>query len=155
MLSTGYLTWHKFNMKRHPKNKKVSNVWLANKVVSSESRYYLQWISIFNFHQCRTHTVSTWLMLLYHKRIHCTKRVTVYCLHCCHLCLPVFLCGCRYEIGGCWTVRDCMVVYRNTSHVRCQCQRLGTFGVLMDSSHREVSDPSVENHLLYHYDSQL
>lgn len=32
-----------------------------------------------------------------------------------------------------------MVVYRNTSHVRCQCQRLGTFGVLMDSSHREVS----------------
>uniref|UniRef100_A0A8C3AKZ0 Cadherin EGF LAG seven-pass G-type receptor 3 n=1 Tax=Cyclopterus lumpus TaxID=8103 RepID=A0A8C3AKZ0_CYCLU len=43
----------------------------------------------------------------------------------------------QYEIGGCWTVRDCMVVYRNTSHVRCQCQRLGTFGVLMDSSHRE------------------
>uniref|UniRef100_A0AAQ6IE98 Cadherin, EGF LAG seven-pass G-type receptor 3 n=1 Tax=Anabas testudineus TaxID=64144 RepID=A0AAQ6IE98_ANATE len=42
-----------------------------------------------------------------------------------------------YEIGGCWTVRDCMVVYRNTSHVRCQCQRLGTFGVLMDSSQRE------------------
>uniref|UniRef100_A0A3Q2EIF3 Cadherin, EGF LAG seven-pass G-type receptor 3 n=1 Tax=Cyprinodon variegatus TaxID=28743 RepID=A0A3Q2EIF3_CYPVA len=39
--------------------------------------------------------------------------------------------------GGCWTVRDCIVVYRNTSHVRCQCQRLGTFGVLMDSSHRE------------------
>lgn len=35
-----------------------------------------------------------------------------------------------------------MVVYRNTSHVRCQCQRLGTFGVLMDSSHREVSGPS-------------
>uniref|UniRef100_A0AAQ4RC38 Cadherin, EGF LAG seven-pass G-type receptor 3 n=1 Tax=Gasterosteus aculeatus aculeatus TaxID=481459 RepID=A0AAQ4RC38_GASAC len=43
----------------------------------------------------------------------------------------------QYELGGCWTVRDCMVVYRNTSHVRCQCQRLGTFGVLMDSSHRE------------------
>uniref|UniRef100_A0A4W6GA12 Cadherin EGF LAG seven-pass G-type receptor 3 n=1 Tax=Lates calcarifer TaxID=8187 RepID=A0A4W6GA12_LATCA len=42
-----------------------------------------------------------------------------------------------HEIGGCWTVRDCMVVYRNTSHVRCQCQRLGTFGVLMDSSQRE------------------
>uniref|UniRef100_A0AAX7TNR5 Cadherin, EGF LAG seven-pass G-type receptor 3 n=1 Tax=Astatotilapia calliptera TaxID=8154 RepID=A0AAX7TNR5_ASTCA len=42
-----------------------------------------------------------------------------------------------YEMGGCWTVRDCMVVYRNTSHVRCQCQRLGTFGVLMDSSQRE------------------
>uniref|UniRef100_A0A8C1QX49 Cadherin, EGF LAG seven-pass G-type receptor 3 n=1 Tax=Cyprinus carpio TaxID=7962 RepID=A0A8C1QX49_CYPCA len=39
--------------------------------------------------------------------------------------------------GGCWTVRDCSVVYRNTSHVRCQCHRLGTFGVLMDSSQRE------------------
>uniref|UniRef100_A0A674MZK1 Cadherin EGF LAG seven-pass G-type receptor 3 n=1 Tax=Takifugu rubripes TaxID=31033 RepID=A0A674MZK1_TAKRU len=35
----------------------------------------------------------------------------------------------QYDLGGCWTVRDCMVVYRNTSHVRCQCQRLGTFGV--------------------------
>uniref|UniRef100_A0A671M7T3 Cadherin EGF LAG seven-pass G-type receptor 3-like n=1 Tax=Sinocyclocheilus anshuiensis TaxID=1608454 RepID=A0A671M7T3_9TELE len=39
--------------------------------------------------------------------------------------------------GGCWSVRDCSVVYRNTSHVRCQCHRLGTFGVLMDSSQRE------------------
>ncbi len=35
-------------------------------------------------------------------------------------------------------MRDCSVVYRNTSHVRCQCHRLGTFGVLMDSSQREV-----------------
>lgn len=52
---------------------------------------------------------------------------------------------CRHEVDGCWTVRDCMVVYRNTSHVRCQCQRLGTFGVLMDSSQREVRD------LLEHY----
>uniref|UniRef100_A0AAY5EY80 Cadherin, EGF LAG seven-pass G-type receptor 3 n=1 Tax=Electrophorus electricus TaxID=8005 RepID=A0AAY5EY80_ELEEL len=41
------------------------------------------------------------------------------------------------SVGGCWTVRDCSVVYRNTSHVRCQCHRLGTFGVLMDSSQRE------------------
>uniref|UniRef100_A0A8C5A1A4 Cadherin, EGF LAG seven-pass G-type receptor 3 n=1 Tax=Gadus morhua TaxID=8049 RepID=A0A8C5A1A4_GADMO len=41
------------------------------------------------------------------------------------------------ESGGCWTVRDCIVVYRNMSHVRCQCHRLGTFAVLMDSSHRE------------------
>uniref|UniRef100_A0A8C9TVM6 Cadherin EGF LAG seven-pass G-type receptor 3 n=1 Tax=Scleropages formosus TaxID=113540 RepID=A0A8C9TVM6_SCLFO len=43
------------------------------------------------------------------------------------------------DVGGCWTIRDCSVVYRNTSHVRCQCQTLGTFGVLMDSSHREVN----------------
>uniref|UniRef100_A0AAR2K2Z6 Cadherin, EGF LAG seven-pass G-type receptor 3 n=1 Tax=Pygocentrus nattereri TaxID=42514 RepID=A0AAR2K2Z6_PYGNA len=41
------------------------------------------------------------------------------------------------SVGGCWTVRDCSVVYRNTSHVRCQCHKLGTFGVLMDSSQRE------------------
>uniref|UniRef100_A0A673ANW1 Cadherin, EGF LAG seven-pass G-type receptor 3 n=1 Tax=Sphaeramia orbicularis TaxID=375764 RepID=A0A673ANW1_9TELE len=41
----------------------------------------------------------------------------------------------------CW---DCIVVYRNTSHVRCQCQRLGTFGVLMDSSQREVGPSSIK-----------
>uniref|UniRef100_A0A669CZ10 Cadherin EGF LAG seven-pass G-type receptor 3 n=1 Tax=Oreochromis niloticus TaxID=8128 RepID=A0A669CZ10_ORENI len=41
--------------------------------------------------------------------------------------------------GGTHSIHSihCMVVYRNTSHVRCQCQRLGTFGVLMDSSQRE------------------
>ncbi|XP_056895951.1 cadherin EGF LAG seven-pass G-type receptor 3 isoform X3 [Takifugu flavidus] len=50
----------------------------------------------------------------------------------------------QYDLGGCWTVRDCMVVYRNTSHVRCQCQRLGTFGVLMDSSHREQLEGDLE-----------
>ncbi|TRY66866.1 hypothetical protein DNTS_033032, partial [Danionella cerebrum] len=45
---------------------------------------------------------------------------------------------------GCWTVRDCSVVYRNTSHVRCQCHKLGTFGVLMDSSHREQLEGDLE-----------
>ncbi|XP_013857210.1 cadherin EGF LAG seven-pass G-type receptor 3 isoform X3 [Austrofundulus limnaeus] len=49
-----------------------------------------------------------------------------------------------HEIGGCWTVRDCVVVYRNTSHVRCQCHRLGTFGVLMDSSQREQLEGDLE-----------
>uniref|UniRef100_A0A8D0CUI8 Cadherin EGF LAG seven-pass G-type receptor 3 n=1 Tax=Sander lucioperca TaxID=283035 RepID=A0A8D0CUI8_SANLU len=58
-----------------------------------------------------------------------------------------------YEIGGCWTVRDCMVVYRNTSHVRCQCQRLGTFGVLMDSSHREQLEGDLETLALVTYSS--
>ncbi|XP_034000929.1 cadherin EGF LAG seven-pass G-type receptor 3 isoform X2 [Trematomus bernacchii] len=57
----------------------------------------------------------------------------------------------QYEIGGCWTVRDCMVVYRNTSHVRCQCQRLGTFGVLMDSSHREQLEGDLETLALITY----
>ncbi|XP_073325627.1 cadherin EGF LAG seven-pass G-type receptor 3 [Pagrus major] len=58
-----------------------------------------------------------------------------------------------YEIGGCWTVRDCMVVYRNASHVRCQCQRLGTFGVLMDSSQREQLEGDLETLALVTYSS--
>uniref|UniRef100_A0A3P8QFI1 Cadherin, EGF LAG seven-pass G-type receptor 3 n=1 Tax=Astatotilapia calliptera TaxID=8154 RepID=A0A3P8QFI1_ASTCA len=58
-----------------------------------------------------------------------------------------------YEMGGCWTVRDCMVVYRNTSHVRCQCQRLGTFGVLMDSSQREQLEGDLETLALVTYSS--
>uniref|UniRef100_A0A3B4Z3Q2 Cadherin EGF LAG seven-pass G-type receptor 3 n=1 Tax=Stegastes partitus TaxID=144197 RepID=A0A3B4Z3Q2_9TELE len=59
----------------------------------------------------------------------------------------------QYELGGCWTVRDCMVVYRNTSHVRCQCQRLGTFGVLMDSSQREQLEGDLETLALVTYSS--
>uniref|UniRef100_A0A6Q2X1W3 Cadherin, EGF LAG seven-pass G-type receptor 3 n=1 Tax=Esox lucius TaxID=8010 RepID=A0A6Q2X1W3_ESOLU len=55
------------------------------------------------------------------------------------------------EVGGCWTVRDCMVVYRNVSHVRCQCQRLGTFGVLMDSSQREQLEGDLETLALVTY----
>ncbi|XP_043934458.1 cadherin EGF LAG seven-pass G-type receptor 3 isoform X2 [Protopterus annectens] len=39
--------------------------------------------------------------------------------------------------SGRWTVKDCDLVYRNSTHVRCHCSQLGTFGVLMDSSHRE------------------
>uniref|UniRef100_A0A3B3ZF42 Uncharacterized protein n=1 Tax=Periophthalmus magnuspinnatus TaxID=409849 RepID=A0A3B3ZF42_9GOBI len=57
------------------------------------------------------------------------------------------------DTGGCWTVRDCMVVYRNTSHVRCQCHRLGTFGVLMDSSHREQLEGDLEILALVSYSS--
>uniref|UniRef100_A0A3P9JAG2 Cadherin, EGF LAG seven-pass G-type receptor 3 n=1 Tax=Oryzias latipes TaxID=8090 RepID=A0A3P9JAG2_ORYLA len=57
------------------------------------------------------------------------------------------------DTGGCWTVRDCMVVYRNTSHVRCQCQRLGTFGVLMDSSQREQLEGDLEMLALVTYSS--
>uniref|UniRef100_A0A8C3D3U7 Cadherin EGF LAG seven-pass G-type receptor 3 n=1 Tax=Cairina moschata TaxID=8855 RepID=A0A8C3D3U7_CAIMO len=41
--------------------------------------------------------------------------------------------------SGFWTARDCELVYRNTTHVHCQCSQFGTFGVLMDSSHREVT----------------
>ncbi|KAM4562914.1 cadherin EGF LAG seven-pass G-type receptor 3 [Odontesthes bonariensis] len=58
-----------------------------------------------------------------------------------------------HEIGGCWTVKDCIVVYRNTSHVRCQCQRLGTFGVLMDSSQREQLEGDLDTLALVTYSS--
>ncbi|KAG5837852.1 hypothetical protein ANANG_G00217420 [Anguilla anguilla] len=57
------------------------------------------------------------------------------------------------ETGGCWTVRDCSVVYRNTSHVRCQCQKLGTFGVLMDSSQREQLEGDLETLAVVTYSS--
>ncbi|XP_051777196.1 cadherin EGF LAG seven-pass G-type receptor 3 isoform X2 [Erpetoichthys calabaricus] len=57
------------------------------------------------------------------------------------------------EPGGCWTVRDCTVVYRNTTHVRCQCSRLGTFGVLMDSSQREQLEGDLETLAVVTYSS--
>ncbi|XP_019944637.2 cadherin EGF LAG seven-pass G-type receptor 3 isoform X2 [Paralichthys olivaceus] len=59
----------------------------------------------------------------------------------------------QYDTGGCWMVRDCTVVYRNTSHVRCQCHRLGTIGVLMDSSHREQLEGDLETLALVTYSS--
>uniref|UniRef100_A0A5F8H6N2 Cadherin EGF LAG seven-pass G-type receptor 3 n=1 Tax=Monodelphis domestica TaxID=13616 RepID=A0A5F8H6N2_MONDO len=43
----------------------------------------------------------------------------------------------RSDSWGVWTARDCELVHRNGTHVHCQCSRLGTFGVLMDASHRE------------------
>ncbi|XP_028822608.1 cadherin EGF LAG seven-pass G-type receptor 3 isoform X2 [Denticeps clupeoides] len=55
--------------------------------------------------------------------------------------------------GGCWVVRDCSVVYRNTSHVRCQCHRLGMFGVLMDSSQREQLEGDLETLAIVTYTS--
>ncbi|XP_037391640.1 cadherin EGF LAG seven-pass G-type receptor 3 isoform X3 [Pygocentrus nattereri] len=57
------------------------------------------------------------------------------------------------SVGGCWTVRDCSVVYRNTSHVRCQCHKLGTFGVLMDSSQREQLEGDLETLAIVTYTS--
>nr|XP_048713462.1 cadherin EGF LAG seven-pass G-type receptor 3 isoform X2 [Caretta caretta] len=46
--------------------------------------------------------------------------------------------------SGFWTARDCDLVFRNTTHVRCQCSQFGTFGVLMDSSHREQLEGDLE-----------
>uniref|UniRef100_A0A8C4JZJ6 Cadherin EGF LAG seven-pass G-type receptor 3 n=1 Tax=Dromaius novaehollandiae TaxID=8790 RepID=A0A8C4JZJ6_DRONO len=46
--------------------------------------------------------------------------------------------------SGFWTARDCELVYRNVTHVHCQCTQFGTFGVLMDSSHREQLEGDLE-----------
>ncbi|XP_043374581.1 cadherin EGF LAG seven-pass G-type receptor 3 [Dermochelys coriacea] len=48
------------------------------------------------------------------------------------------------DSSGFWTARDCDLVFRNTTHVRCQCSQFGTFGVLMDSSHREQLEGDLE-----------
>eukprot|EP00062_Callorhinchus_milii_P006047 gi/632946186/ref/XP_007888434.1/ PREDICTED: cadherin EGF LAG seven-pass G-type receptor 3 [Callorhinchus milii] len=48
------------------------------------------------------------------------------------------------EPTGTWTAKDCDLVHRNTTHVRCQCSQIGTFGVLMDSSHREQLEGDLE-----------
>ncbi|XP_071982915.1 cadherin EGF LAG seven-pass G-type receptor 3 isoform X3 [Engystomops pustulosus] len=45
---------------------------------------------------------------------------------------------------GSWTVKDCELVFRNTTHVRCQCSQFGSFGVLMDGSHRERIEGDLE-----------
>ncbi|KAL7986107.1 hypothetical protein Chor_011273 [Crotalus horridus] len=50
----------------------------------------------------------------------------------------------QVEPTGFWTARDCELVYRNTTHVRCRCSQFGTFGVLMDSSHREQLEGDLE-----------
>ncbi|KAB0393125.1 hypothetical protein E2I00_010871, partial [Balaenoptera physalus] len=39
--------------------------------------------------------------------------------------------------GG-WSARGCEVVFRNESHVSCQCNHMTSFAVLMDVSRREV-----------------
>ncbi|KAF4800052.1 cadherin EGF LAG seven-pass G-type receptor 2-like protein [Turdus rufiventris] len=40
------------------------------------------------------------------------------------------------SVGG-WSARGCEVVFRNQSHVSCQCHHLTSFAVLMDISRRE------------------
>ncbi|XP_044158293.1 cadherin EGF LAG seven-pass G-type receptor 3-like [Bufo gargarizans] len=45
---------------------------------------------------------------------------------------------------GSWTAKDCEMIFRNTTHVRCQCSQFGSFGVLMDGSHRERMEGDLE-----------
>uniref|UniRef100_A0A8C3VB33 Cadherin EGF LAG seven-pass G-type receptor 2 n=1 Tax=Catharus ustulatus TaxID=91951 RepID=A0A8C3VB33_CATUS len=40
------------------------------------------------------------------------------------------------SVGG-WSARGCEVIFRNQSHVSCQCHHLTSFAVLMDISRRE------------------
>uniref|UniRef100_A0A8B9ZKR2 Cadherin EGF LAG seven-pass G-type receptor 2 n=1 Tax=Anas platyrhynchos TaxID=8839 RepID=A0A8B9ZKR2_ANAPL len=40
--------------------------------------------------------------------------------------------------AGGWSARGCEVVFRNQSHVSCQCNHMTSFAVLMDISRREV-----------------
>lgn len=44
----------------------------------------------------------------------------------------------RAGSAGGWSARGCGVVFRNRSHVSCQCHHLTSFAVLMDISRREV-----------------
>ncbi|XP_061869715.1 cadherin EGF LAG seven-pass G-type receptor 2 [Colius striatus] len=43
----------------------------------------------------------------------------------------------RVGSAGGWSARGCEVVFRNRSHVSCQCRHLSSFAVLMDISRRE------------------
>lgn len=45
----------------------------------------------------------------------------------------------RVSGTGGWSARGCEVVFRNESHVSCQCNHMTSFAVLMDVSRREVS----------------
>uniref|UniRef100_A0A8C5N1A1 Cadherin EGF LAG seven-pass G-type receptor 3 n=1 Tax=Leptobrachium leishanense TaxID=445787 RepID=A0A8C5N1A1_9ANUR len=57
------------------------------------------------------------------------------------------------EPPGSWTARDCDLVYRNSTHVRCQCSQFGSFGVLMDGSHREQLEGDLETLAIVTYTS--
>lgn len=45
---------------------------------------------------------------------------------------------CRAGKGG-WSAKGCEVVFRNSTHISCQCYHMTSFAVLMDISRREVS----------------
>uniref|UniRef100_A0A7N8WQ47 Cadherin, EGF LAG seven-pass G-type receptor 2 n=1 Tax=Mastacembelus armatus TaxID=205130 RepID=A0A7N8WQ47_9TELE len=43
--------------------------------------------------------------------------------------------------NGGWSAKGCEVVFRNSTHISCQCYHMTSFAVLMDVSRREVSGP--------------
>ncbi|KAK7121465.1 hypothetical protein R3I93_022530 [Phoxinus phoxinus] len=42
--------------------------------------------------------------------------------------------------GGAWSSKGCELVFRNSTHIRCQCNHMTSFAVLMDISKREHGD---------------
>lgn len=42
--------------------------------------------------------------------------------------------------NGGWSAKGCEVVFRNSTHISCQCYHMTSFAVLMDISRREVSN---------------
>uniref|UniRef100_A0A8C1ZEI5 Cadherin EGF LAG seven-pass G-type receptor 1b n=1 Tax=Cyprinus carpio TaxID=7962 RepID=A0A8C1ZEI5_CYPCA len=42
--------------------------------------------------------------------------------------------------GGAWSSKGCELVFRNSTHISCQCNHLTSFAVLMDISKREHGD---------------
>ncbi len=47
--------------------------------------------------------------------------------------------------NGGWSAKGCEVVFRNSTHISCQCYHMTSFAVLMDVSRREVSDAETFN----------
>lgn len=44
----------------------------------------------------------------------------------------------RVSGGGAWSSKGCELVFRNSTHISCQCNQMTSFAVLMDISKREV-----------------
>ncbi|XP_056307479.1 cadherin EGF LAG seven-pass G-type receptor 1 isoform X2 [Danio aesculapii] len=42
--------------------------------------------------------------------------------------------------GGAWSSKGCELVFRNSTHISCQCSHMSSFAVLMDISKREHGD---------------
>ncbi|XP_051975378.1 cadherin EGF LAG seven-pass G-type receptor 1 [Xyrauchen texanus] len=43
-------------------------------------------------------------------------------------------------VGGAWSSKGCELVFRNSTHISCQCNHMSSFAVLMDISKREHGD---------------
>lgn len=55
-----------------------------------------------------------------------------------YLCVSFLLLFVRIGGGGAWSSKGCELVFRNSTHISCQCNHMTSFAVLMDISKREV-----------------